>query len=146
MYTEPKSLTPINLIRMGLAYPRSKGVIGRPLYESNFNILDDDELKDWHKQILSMFKQPGKGPFALVSKIFGGVVAARLARSGHFPDQPTVPQRSVSNSSSAATASSTSRTSSKRTVGDIMEDDDDWLMGDEEERQSSNPSRRRRIS
>lgn len=131
---------------MGLAYPCGKGVTGRPVLGSNFNILDDDELKSWHKQILSMLKQRPKGPFALVTMIFGGVVASDLARSGHFPDQPVPTQRSLSSSSSLTAASSSSRTSSKRTIGSITDDDDDWLNDNDEVGESSAPSRRRRLA
>ncbi|OJT03814.1 hypothetical protein TRAPUB_5544 [Trametes pubescens] len=144
---QPKSLTPLNLIRMGLAYPIGKAVTARPVFNTNFKILDDIELKNWHKEVISMLKQRGpKGPFALVLKIFGGEVATRLAASGHFPDQPSASQRSVSSSSSSTAVSASSRTSSKRNLSDLVEDDNSWLVDNDEAGEFAIPSRRIRTA
>lgn len=94
-----------------------------------------------------MLKQPGpRGPFALVMKIFGGEVATKLAASGHFPDQTTSSQRSVSCSSSSTATSYSSRTSSKRSLADFNADDDAWLIDNEEAGEFCIPSKRRRAA
>lgn len=142
--TEPKSLTPVNLIRMGLAYPTGNAVVARPVANTNFKILDYNELKVWHKEVISMLKQQGpRGPFALVTKIFGSEIATKLANKGHFPNQPTV-SHSVSSSSSSSSVATSSRTSSKRSLADLTDDDDEWLVDNEEAGEFSIPSRRRR--
>ena len=124
---------------MGIAHPTSAGIIGRPLYGSNFCVLDEDAMQGWWKEVRALL---AKSPYSLCRLIFGAHVSSTLVDRGHFPK--TAPA-SASRASVSRTASSFSeRTlvgSSKRGRDDLSEEDDD---DDDDDISMSAPAPRRR--
>ncbi len=144
---EPKSLTPVNLIRLGLAYPTTGGVIKRPVYKTNFHMMDDHSLKTWYKEIVALLKHSPHGPYTLAMKIFGQEVTDRLTDLGHFPNRRGVAQAAPVRSILTSTASSrTSRTSSKRTIVDVDEDENSWPADDSDAGEFAPLPHRRRLA
>ncbi|KAI0671980.1 hypothetical protein C8Q78DRAFT_990555 [Trametes maxima] len=86
-----KSLSPVNLVRMGIAYPKSSGIVGRPIYGSNFDILPEPQLHEWHRHVVKLIKSPPHGPYLLVEEIFGVHVMNMLRDRGHFPGTAAAP-------------------------------------------------------
>lgn len=109
---------------MGIAYPKSDGILGRPTYGSGFSVLSDLELRDWGKQVRQLLR---KNPFGLVNMIFGAAVASRFVDQGHFPDIRPPPRRVTSTSSSASSSSSSSAGQRRLRDDDEVEDLSDLL-------------------
>ncbi|KAI0665777.1 hypothetical protein C8Q78DRAFT_1063237 [Trametes maxima] len=87
-----KSLSPVNLARMGIAYPLSAGIVGRPLYMSNFRVLPEKELSRWHKRVVSLLRQTPHRPYILVEEVFGAAITDMLFERGHFPQTASLPR------------------------------------------------------
>ncbi|KAL7277021.1 hypothetical protein ACG7TL_008865 [Trametes sanguinea] len=117
-----KCLTPVNLIRMGIAYPMSAGIIGRPLYGSNFSALDESAMQAWWKEVRALLE---KSPYSLCRLIFGAQITSLLVDRGHF--SKTAPPSASTGAVSRTASSSSERTlvgSSKRSLDDLSDEDD----------------------
>lgn len=121
-YAGNKCLTPVNLIRMGIAYPMSAGIIGRPLYGSNFSALDESAMQAWWKEVRALLE---KSPYSLCRLIFGAQITSLLVDRGHF--SKTAPPSASTGAVSRTASSSSERTlvgSSKRSLDDLSDEDD----------------------
>lgn len=112
---------------MGIAYPLSNGVIGRPIYKSNFAILsdagDDPELRVWWREVRTLLH---KNPYSLVRTIFGDTVTNTLIDRGHFSKrQQSSQSASTGSSQRSAPRRSSQASSSKRTFEQVLEEEEE---------------------
>ena len=108
---------------MGIAFPMSAGIMGRPLYGSNFAILDESAMQAWWREVRALLT---KSPYSLCRQIFGAQITSMLVDRGHF--SKTAPPSASAGALSRTASSSSERTlvgSLKRSLDDLSDDYDD---------------------
>ncbi|KAH9846756.1 hypothetical protein C2E23DRAFT_890554 [Lenzites betulinus] len=144
---QPKSLTPVNFIRLGIAYPLSSGVLKKTQMNTTWVMFSEAQLKERHAEVLKLLTSSAAGPLALVRSMFGSNGTNHLVQMGHFPDTPTAtrPARPVTR---APAQRAPSGSSSKRLLSSDDDDDDGdgyCTESDPEAGEFYRPSRRRRL-
>jgi hypothetical protein len=78
-----KEITPLNMVRMGLAKAKSLKMIARACWKSNWMMLSDTEVKPLYTKVMDhlLHRQP-YGEFLAVQEIFGRDVAMELEKRG----------------------------------------------------------------
>ncbi|KAI0360240.1 hypothetical protein OH77DRAFT_1444810 [Trametes cingulata] len=145
---QPKSLTPVNFIRLGIAYPLSSGVLKNTKMNKTWVMFNEAQLKQRHSEVLQMLNNAPAGPLALVRSIFGSDGTSRLVQMGHFPDTPSA-TRIARPVTRAPAQRAPSASSSKRLLSSDEEEggggDGYWTNDDTEAGEFYRPSRRRRL-
>jgi hypothetical protein len=91
-----KEITPLNMVRMGLAKAKSFKMIGRACWKTNWEMLSDAEVKPLYDKVMGhLLNQHPYGEFLAVQEIFGRDVAMDLEKKGevikpHHIQRPSV--------------------------------------------------------
>jgi hypothetical protein len=75
-----KEMTPLNMVRMGLAKAKSFAMIGRASWKGNWEMHSDNEVKPMYDRVMDhLLNQKPYGEFHAVEEIFGREMALQLA-------------------------------------------------------------------
>ncbi|KAF8308458.1 hypothetical protein F5887DRAFT_1092560 [Amanita rubescens] len=78
-----KEITPVNMVRMGLAKAKSLKMITRACWKTNWEMCSDAEVKPLYNRVMEhLLKRHPYGEFLAVQEIFGRDVAMELEKKG----------------------------------------------------------------
>jgi hypothetical protein len=85
MFAGVKEITPLNLVRMGLARANSSTMVIRASYKSNWEMYSDGEVKGLYDRVMKhLVGQEIFGEFLAVEEIFGREIAMELTKKGEL--------------------------------------------------------------
>lgn len=84
-----KYITPMNLVRLGIAKAKSNSIIFRARYEETWTVESPEELERLWKDIKDGLKDPRFGVYYGFRRVFGEKVAREVGNNGEFVVPPT---------------------------------------------------------
>lgn len=83
-----KEIIPFNLVRMGLAKASGNGIFRSAKFGVSFTLLNDEELRVYHNDLVKSLRDQPYGPFVAMTRIVGLEGAELLASAGEVTRRP----------------------------------------------------------
>lgn len=84
-----KYITPVNLVRIGVAKALKDSVVSRPRFIKNWTMEEDDVLEELWKDIKSCLGSENFGVYYAFRRVFGESVTRVVGERGQFPVPPS---------------------------------------------------------
>jgi len=75
-------MTVFNLVRIGLAKASCTSIYRSPKFETAWRLLNEDELQEYHSNLVQRLREVPHGPYTALVNIVGQKMADQLAKTG----------------------------------------------------------------
>lgn len=101
-FSDMKEIIPFNLVRMGLAKAKGNGIFKSAKFGVSFTLLNEEELKDYHTELVTLLREQPYGPFVAMTSMLGVEMAQSLSSSGQVTKRPMTKRKTMESSGNEA--------------------------------------------